>query len=180
MSAGEPPWRRRITRLDAEIARVELPLAHVAVRDLDDEVRAERGKLVDATVAVYHEGAPGAELGERLGIHRRERRRVDAENTVAGAGRVCGGPRTLKTVRIPISSRTGATKRIAGWWERANMKPKPSSSIESAIRSGVCSRPIRAASSTSAEPAAELAALLPCFATAAPPPRRRAPRTSRC
>ena len=48
------------------------------------------------------------------------------------------------------------------------MKPKPSSSIERAIRSGGCSSTIPSASRTSAEPAAELAARFPCFATAAP------------
>ena len=83
-SAGEPPRSDvRVGRLDAEIARVELPLAHVAVEDLDDEVRAERGELVDAAVAVHHECVPGAELGERLGVDGRERRRVDAEDAVA-------------------------------------------------------------------------------------------------
>ena len=69
---------------------------------------------------------------------------------------------------MPSSWRTGATWRIAGWWARANMNPKPSSSIERAIRSGDCSSAMPSSSSTSADPAAELAARLPCFATAAP------------
>ena len=48
------------------------------------------------------------------------------------------------------------------------MKPKPSSSIERAIRSGGCSSEKPSASSTSAEPEADETARLPCFATAAP------------
>ena len=71
-------------------------------------------------------------------------------------------------MRIPSSCLTAATCRIAGWCARANMKPKPSSSIECAMRSGDCSSVMPSSSSTSAEPAAELAARFPCFATAAP------------
>ena len=83
-SAAEPPRSDvRIAGLDAEIARIELPLAHVAVDDLDHEARAERRELVEASVAVHDEGAPGAQLGERLGVGRRELRRVDAEDAVA-------------------------------------------------------------------------------------------------
>ena len=48
------------------------------------------------------------------------------------------------------------------------MKPKPSSSIEPAIRSGGSSRLNPSASSTSAEPQADETARLPCFATAPP------------
>ena len=48
------------------------------------------------------------------------------------------------------------------------MKPKPSSSIERAIRSGGCSSEKPSASSTSAEPDADETARLPCFATPAP------------
>ena len=48
------------------------------------------------------------------------------------------------------------------------MKPKPSSSIERAIRSGGCSSLNPSASSTSAEPEADETARLPCFATPAP------------
>ena len=48
------------------------------------------------------------------------------------------------------------------------MKPKPSVSIDSAIRSGVCSSANPSASSTSADPETELTARFPCFATAAP------------
>ncbi len=57
---------------------------------------------------------------------------------------------------------------MAGWCSGANMKPNPSVSIDSAIRSGACSRSNPSASSTSAEPETELTARLPCFATAAP------------
>ena len=48
------------------------------------------------------------------------------------------------------------------------MNPKPSSSIDRAIRSGSSSRSKPSASSTSAEPVCDEAARLPCFATPAP------------
>ena len=48
------------------------------------------------------------------------------------------------------------------------MNPNPSVSIDSAIRSGGCSRTNPSASSTSAEPEIELTARFPCLATAAP------------
>ena len=48
------------------------------------------------------------------------------------------------------------------------MKPKPSSSIDCAIRSGGSSSSKPSASSTSAEPVCDEAARLPCFATPAP------------
>ena len=44
---------------------------------------------------------------------RRSRRRRRRRRAPAG---FASGPRTLKTVRTPSSSRTGATRRIAGWW----------------------------------------------------------------
>ena len=48
------------------------------------------------------------------------------------------------------------------------MKPKPSSSIDRAIRAGGSSSSKPSASSTSAEPEAEETARFPCFATPAP------------
>ena len=48
------------------------------------------------------------------------------------------------------------------------MKPKPSSSIDCAIRSGDCSSWKPSSSSTSAEPDADETARFPCFATPAP------------
>ena len=72
-------------------------------------------------------------------------------------------------VRIPSSWRTGATCRIAGWCARREHEAE----TELVDRlgdpaPGGCSSRIPSASSTSAEPAAELAARFPCFATAAP------------
>ena len=78
------------------------------------------------------------------------------------------GPSTLKTVRAASSRRTGAAWRIAGWCVGANMKPKPSSSIDCAIRSGARSRLKPSASSTSADPDCDDTERLPCFATPAP------------
>ena len=40
------------------------------------------------------------------------------------------GPRKLKIVRTASSLRTGMTKRVAWWWLGANMKPKPTSSMQ--------------------------------------------------
>ena len=74
--------------LDPEIARVELPLAHVAVDDLDDEARAVGRELVEPAFAVDDERAPRPELCERLGVRGRELGGVDAEDAVAGARRV--------------------------------------------------------------------------------------------
>ena len=48
------------------------------------------------------------------------------------------------------------------------MNPKPSVSIDWAIRSGGCSSVKPSASRTSADPDTELTARFPCFATAAP------------
>ena len=70
-------------RLEAEVDRVELPLAHVAVDDLDHEARPERRQLVEAARAVHDERAPGAELRERLGVGDGELGGVDAEDAVA-------------------------------------------------------------------------------------------------
>src|SRR4051812_7456079 len=88
---------------------------------------------------------------------------------VAPAGFV-RGPRKLKIVRTPSSRRTGTTWRIAWWWCGANMKPKPTVSMQAATSSG--SRSIRApsASSTSADPDLPVALRLPCFATTQPAP----------
>ncbi len=57
-------------RLDPELARVDHPLAHLAVDDLETEVRPARRELVDATEAVHDERAARAELGERIGDRR--------------------------------------------------------------------------------------------------------------
>ena len=48
------------------------------------------------------------------------------------------------------------------------MNPKPSVSMDSAMRSGGCSSVKPSASRTSADPETELTARFPCFATAAP------------
>ena len=136
-SAGPPPRSSAGSRgLDPERARIELPFDDVAVPHLDDEVRPRRGQLVDP-VAVDDE-ARAARRGSRgtprtFARARARRRRRRRRARPAG---LASGPRTLNTVRVPSSWRTGAAWRIAGWCTRANMKPKPCSSIEAAIRSG--------------------------------------------
>ena len=90
-----------------------------------------------------------------------------------GASRPAGlvsGPRKLKIVRTASSLRTGTTKRVAPWCAGANMKPKPTSSMQRATASGARSIRTPSASSTSAEPDRPVAERLPCLATAQPAP----------
>src|SRR5438552_6608718 len=71
---------------------------------------------------------------------------------------------------MPISLRTGAACRIAGWKRGANMKPTPTSRTHWATPSGPRSILTPSASSTSALPHWLDAARLPCFATRPPAP----------
>src|SRR5206468_7656562 len=71
---------------------------------------------------------------------------------------------------MPISPRTGAAWRIAGWKRGANMKPTPTSRTHWATPSGPRSILTPSASSTSALPHRLDAARLPCFATRPPAP----------
>ena len=66
---------------------------------------------------------------------RRGRRRRSA-GASAPAGLV-SGPRKLKIVRTPSALRTGTTCRVAWWCAGANMKPKPTSSMQRATACGV-------------------------------------------
>ena len=86
---------------------------------------------------------------------------------MAEAGLV-SGPRMLKTVRTPISRRSGAANFIAGWNDCANRKPTPVRSMQLATWSGVSAISAPSASSRSAEPDCDVIARLPCFATFAP------------
>src|SRR5215218_1767193 len=88
---------------------------------------------------------------------------------VAPAGLV-SGPRKLKIVRTASSLRTGITKRVAPWCAGANMKPKPTRSMQCATASGRRSIRTPSASSTSADPDSPVAERLPCLATAQPAP----------
>ena len=80
------------------------------------------------------------------------------------------GPSRLNAVRTPISRRVGPACFIAGWKFGAKRNAKPSS--WSAAEADAASWSIRTprASSTSAEPAFEVIARLPCFATGTPAP----------
>ena len=73
-------------------------------------------------------------------------------------------------MRVPSSTRTGATLRMEAWWLWANMKQTPASRRQRDRRAG--SRPsfTPSAPSTSAAPEREEAARLPCFATGTPQP----------
>ena len=94
---------------------------------------------------------------------------VDARSPGRGApAGLVSGPSRLNTVRTPSSRRTGAAWRMAGWCAWANMKPKPTSSMQSATSAGVRSMRTPSASSTSAVPARDDIARLPCLATMTP------------
>jgi hypothetical protein len=78
------------------------------------------------------------------------------------------GPSTLNTVRMPRSRRGSVAFRNAQWYAGANRNATPTSLIVRAASAGVWSTKAPSASSTSAEPARELTARLPCLATCAP------------
>ncbi len=78
------------------------------------------------------------------------------------------GPSRLNAVRTPISRRVGAAWRIAGWKFGANRNAKPMSRRADAADAESWSMRMPSASSTSADPAREVIARLPCFATGTP------------
>src|SRR3954447_3394920 len=78
------------------------------------------------------------------------------------------GPSRLKIVRTASSRLTGTTWRVAWWCIGANMKPKPTSAMHSAIAAGSRSMRAPSASKTSAEPHRPVAERVPCFAIVAP------------
>src|SRR5438105_4937622 len=82
---------------------------------------------------------------------------------VSGSGDRAG---SVEQDRLP--RRTAAACSIAGWGAGAKRKPKPSSSIDRAIRTAGSSSSKPSASSTSAEPDADETARFPCLATPAP------------
>ena len=86
----------------------------------------------------------------------------------SGRAGLHSGPRKLNTVGMPSSARVGPACLKPGWNRAANANVMPTSSRTCATRSGGIVRSTPSASSTSEEPAAELAALLPCFTTRAP------------
>ncbi len=88
---------------------------------------------------------------------------------VAPAGLV-NGPRKLNSVRTASSLRTGTTCLMAAWCSGANMKPKPISSMHSAIAAGSSSSCAPSASSRSADPDWPVLERPPCLATAQPAP----------
>ena len=80
------------------------------------------------------------------------------------------GPKTLKTVGMPISFRTPAAKRMAGWNAGAKQKVIPTSSKMSGTLSTGTSRLTPNAASTSDDPVVDDAARDPCFTTPTPVP----------
>ena len=78
------------------------------------------------------------------------------------------GPNILKILLCAISFLGPITCFIALWWPGANIKPKPTFSMQSDTWEGFSSRETPAASNKSALPLFLVADLLPCFATLAP------------
>jgi hypothetical protein len=76
----------------------------------------------------------------------------------------------LKIVRTPSALRAGITWAMAAWWRGANMKPKPTSSMQRPTSSASSSMLTPSASSRSAEPHLLVLERLPCLATAQPAP----------
>ena len=131
--------------------------------------RVVERQLVDA-VPVDDERPLGAEAPRDLGDPRRGRRRPPTPSSwrVAPAGFV-NGPRRLNAVRTPISRRVGPACRIAGWKFGREHEGEPRARA-SAAPADAASWSIRmpSASRTSAEPAFEVIARLPCLATGTP------------
>ena len=166
VAAGEGaqigPW-------DADVERVDVVDAHLAVLELVDGRRGGDGELVEPVVPeederlLDTEGGQGADRPARPSPGRRRRR--------CGGSRPAGlasGPRKLKVVGVPSSRRTGAAKRIAGWKRWAKQKPMPTSRTQRPTPSGPRSMTTPSDSSTSTDPHFEDAARPPCFATRAP------------
>ena len=80
----------------AEVERVDLALAHVAVHDLADEVRAGRRELVDPGGAVDDERPLRTEGGEHVGDRPDEVGGVDPDDLGPGAGRVRQRPEDVE------------------------------------------------------------------------------------
>ena len=86
---------------------------------------------------------------------------------LAPAG-LASGPSRLKIVRVPSSTRAPATWRMAPWWRGAIMKPIPAPRIERSTSATSASMLTPSAVRTSAEPARDDSARLPCLATGTP------------
>src|SRR6516162_9581219 len=80
------------------------------------------------------------------------------------------GPSRLKIVRVPSSTRAGATWRVALWWRGAIRKPRPISHRQRRTIAKSASILTPSAVSTSADPDREESARLPCLATGTPQP----------
>ena len=80
------------------------------------------------------------------------------------------GPSRLKIVRVPSSTRVGATWRVALWWRGAIRKPMPNSHRQARTIERSASMLTPSAVSTSAEPDFDDSARFPCLATGTPQP----------
>ena len=110
-----------------------------------------------------------AEADQRLGDRLLVVAVGDAEQLPAGAGGV--GQRAEEVedrAHAPAPCGPGTTWAIAAWWRGANMKPKPTSSMQRPTCSGSSSMLTPRASSRSAEPHLLVLERLPCLATAQP------------
>src|SRR3954452_19212732 len=141
------------------------PASTSTTRVVPDVLISSRPSALDTTSALI---APSRASAPAI-VSRKPGSETPITWRCAPAGLV-NGPRKLKIVRTASSLRTGTTKRVAPWWAGANMKPKPTSSMQRATATGVRSMRTPSASSTSAEPDSPVAERLPCLATAQPWP----------
>ena len=104
---------------------------YVAAVDLVHRRRRAERHLVEAVVTV-HDERPAVPSRRSTCDTCPPSRCHRHRGAVAAPAGLVSGPSELKMVRMPISRRAVPTKRIAGWNDCANMKPKPACSMTSA------------------------------------------------
>ena len=131
----------------------KVQLCDLAVAEFPDRSVAIEGDFVHSARAVDYQAALGAEQTHDIGdlFAQAQGKATPMSWRWAAAGLV-RGPRMLKTVRMPISRRTGPAWRMEGWKAWANMKPMPPSLMQRSTPSGGSSMRTPRASSTSAVP----------------------------
>ena len=125
-----------------------------------------------ATTSALTRAEPCRRPGDRV----QERRVGDADHLARGAGGVRQRAEEVEDRADGELLAHGHDVLRRDGCAGANMKPKPTSSMQRAIASGARSMRTPSASSTSAEPRRPVAERLPCLATAHPRRRRSAPR----
>ena len=155
-AARRPPARPRSERSSGPSTST--------TRVVPDVLISSRPSSLDTT------SARGAQPRQRARDRVEERGVGHPDQLARRARRVGQRPEEVEDRAHASSLRTGTTQRVAPWWAGANMKPKPTCSMQRATASGPRSIRTPSASSTSAEPDSPVAERLPCLATAQPAP----------